>query len=669
MPRLWPFKRKDEYDAFAADLRKRAIDLADIGARFEDRPEMFSTPEARRMARRNIDMPAIAGAVFAAIRKRTTALVKPEMVLQIKRGQEWVDEPDDHPALVALREVNEGLTFKQGFGLIGQGKYTSGAAFWVKRRNGLSVPVEFEIWPPHEVEIIPDKRKSWVAERFLRHLLNGSQESVAMADMIPFRHMVDPRNPLLSLSPIGAIRLELDTGIEARRYNRAHFENALMIGRLFTAGGDEGAISPADRARIEKELQAKFQGTDNAHRSGIISGELKPLEQGGPTHKDMEFLAQQQRVDDVVCQVFDVPPEILGLGNRTYENMPGALKVFWQSIADDFDLIMEELTEFYIRPDFGPEYRLIGRYDNIPALQADRKLQAEIDEINLKGGKNYINELRDRDGEEPVEWGDVPLLPTTIAPLGSAPPLIVPPRGEYVRAKKGDMEGGWKGRLSTELRLISEHLAKAYRGIDIGDVDDYDWNWERKYGKEVAAELEIAFHAALVDAGFIEGGTVTAQEMAAKYAKMRGTELLKLTGDESVTKVTKKWIKGLVSQTIEQGESLQTLQKHLKTGFGFSKSRAETIARTETSIANGRATLTSYKNQGHEGKSWETAHDENVCEICRTGEADGKISVDKVFSNGKDTTPGHPRCRCTLLPVREMPRVAAYAGSGNGQTP
>ncbi len=124
---------------------------------------------------------------------------------------------------------------------------------------------------------------------------------------------------------------------------------------------------------------------------------------------------------------------------------------------------------------------------------------------------------------------------------------------------------------------------------------------------------------------------------------------------------TRSWVKGLVSQTIEQGESLQTLQKNLRSGFGFSRSRADMIARTETATAQTKGSLASYQSQGTEGKEWLTAQDERVdagdaSGPCIQAEGQGPIPVGQPFNNGFAGPPAHPRCRCTLLPVRELPR-------------
>ena len=625
--------------------------------------DALATPQARRAYRDNADMVAVYGAVYAAIRRRVRAIVQPRIVLTRTVGADSVDV-DQHPFLDALRRVNEGLTYRQGMGLIEQHKLTTGKAFWVKRRNGLGVPVEFEMWQPENVEVIPDKRKSWVPAAFKLHRANGNDETVAMIDMIWFRHLIDPRNSLNGLGPIGAVRVQLDTGLEAQRFNQRFFDNSTNIGQIFNAVDAE----PAEVARVEKELDRKFKSTDKAHRSLVIGGEMKLMGER-VSHKDMEFLEQMRWGVEEVARVFEMAPELLAAGARTYENAPSAMTDFWTMIVDQLTDTCEEFNEFCLHPDFGEEYNLVVRTDNIPALQEDRKLRAEVDEIYLRTGKTYINALRERDGEESVAWGDLPLLPNNVAPLGSAPPPAPnappgPPRS-YQRASVDDAEtemtGSWEKRLQRELSGIIGHLTKAdKRTINVSDVNLYDWDWRDDYGKEVAGELQIAYAASLEAMGFVETPLMGVQQIAERYARARSSELLAEGGRYSVSATTREAVREMVADTIAKGDSLQTLQKKLRESFAFGRGRAETIARTETSRALGKASMQSFESRGVEGKRWITARDDRVCAFCQAGAGDGVIALARYFSNGAmDTGDSHVRCRCKLEPSLELPRASS----------
>lgn len=620
----------------------------------------LTTPEARRWLTTNADMAAAYGAVYAAVRRRSRAITKPRIALIRRRGADAV-EIEDHPIFDALYRINESLTFRQGFGLIEQHKLISGKAYWIKRRNGLGVPVEFEIWPPDEVKPIPDKKKPWVPAKFERHGRMGTVETVEPKDVIWFRHFVDPRNPLNGLSPIGAVRVELDTGLEAARYNQRFFDNTLQVGKIFKAK-DAG---PAEVERIEQELERKFRGTDRAHRAMVTAGDIEMIE---PTmsHKDMEFMAQQRWGLEQVARVMELSPVLLGdMEHGTFENTQQAVVQFWQVMADQAEATVEELNEFLIWPDFGDEFELVVRVEEIPALQGDRKLQAEIDDIYLKNGVKIINEVREREGLDDVPWGKTPLMPVNIMPLGAGLP---PNQSGQASLQRGmeqiedTMAKGWVRRLRNERDALIDHFKAAdRRDIEMGDVDAFDWNWWERHRIDVEREIAMAFSAVLADAGFVDTPLLTAQETAVRYARNRGAELLRLEGRENVVKATREAVRRMVADTIAEGKSLGQLERELRDSFSFSKNRADMIARTETAKAQGKGSLMSYQSLGHEGKEWLTAGDERVdagnpSGPCISAEGEGPIPLGRMFNNGFDSPPAHPRCRCTLLPVVELPR-------------
>ena len=220
----------------------------------------------------------------------------------------------------------------------------------------------------------------------------------------------------------------------------------------------------------------------------------------------------------------------------------------------------------------------------------------------------------------------------------------------------------WERRLEKERRAISAHLAEAAgRALEMGDVGSFDWDWWLKYGDELTKELQVAYLAVLLEQGFIDTPILSAQQVAANYAKKRGAELLRLEGRENIVQATRQAVRDLVAETIEKGDSLNTLQKKLREDFAFSKSRAEAIARTETAKALGEGSLKSYMTLGHEGKEWLTAGDERVdggdpSGPCIQAAGEGAIALGRMFNNGFSAPPAHPRCRCTLMPVRHLPR-------------
>jgi len=134
---------------------------------------------------------------------------------------------------------------------------------------------------------------------------------------------------------------------------------------------------------------------------------------------------------------------------------------------------------------------------------------------------------------------------------------------------------------------------------------------------------------------------------------------------DSVNKRTNRMIRKTLKEGMAEGESIYKLTKRVEEVFKIAKtSRAQMIARTETSRAANFATVEAYKQSGVvKAKKWLTAFDERTCGACKA--MDGKIvSLNKNFFNKGDSYMGiefdydavshpplHCSCRCTVIPV------------------
>ncbi|MCX5285685.1 phage minor head protein [Streptomyces sp. NBC_00198] len=105
----------------------------------------------------------------------------------------------------------------------------------------------------------------------------------------------------------------------------------------------------------------------------------------------------------------------------------------------------------------------------------------------------------------------------------------------------------------------------------------------------------------------------------------------------------------VLSDALARGDSADTLAvsiSHLMTDPAW----AERVAVTEISRAVSAASLFTYQRNGIRQKSWYSAVDERVCPVCITNEAAGAIPIRQNFPSGHAIPPGHPSCRCTVMP-------------------
>ncbi len=137
---------------------------------------------------------------------------------------------------------------------------------------------------------------------------------------------------------------------------------------------------------------------------------------------------------------------------------------------------------------------------------------------------------------------------------------------------------------------------------------------------------------------------------------------------EKINQTTRNEIRGLMERAQTEGWSIVKLIEETQSVYsGWSDTRAEMIARSETIRSSNAGAIEAYRQGGIEVKEWYATHDERLCPFC--GKMHGtKIAVGGVFAYGDSDMvvdgqrlrmdygdvkypPLHPFCRCTVLPV------------------
>lgn len=97
----------------------------------------------------------------------------------------------------------------------------------------------------------------------------------------------------------------------------------------------------------------------------------------------------------------------------------------------------------------------------------------------------------------------------------------------------------------------------------------------------------------------------------------------------------------------DNGYTMPEITKAVQEVTGLAKSKAVTIARTETLRAGNTATLERYARAGVQKVEWLSAQDDRMCEECESLHG-------TVYDIGEEPDlPVHPNCRCTVVPIIE----------------
>lgn len=119
---------------------------------------------------------------------------------------------------------------------------------------------------------------------------------------------------------------------------------------------------------------------------------------------------------------------------------------------------------------------------------------------------------------------------------------------------------------------------------------------------------------------------------------------------------TRNMLRETIAGGLEDNIGIPAIADKVKASFAFSEERAGLIANTEVRRANSFGALKGYEGAREAGvdvrKSWATAEDDCVDEtICQPNADAGAIGLDEPFPSGDEAPPGHPNCRCALVPV------------------
>jgi HK97 family phage portal protein len=592
------------------------------------------------------------GWLFAAVRVIASSLAGVEWTLyrQSRTGEKV--ELTQHPLRSLWSKPSEFYSQPEFMMMAGEHYAHVGEIAWIKIRTGQTV-VQLQPVRPDRLRAIPSPtnfQSGWIYE------VGQQKIPLEMSDVI-FIKFPSPSNPYRGIGPIGSILHDLGSDREASQWTAQFFKNSAQPSGVIELDHELSDIEFDD---LVKRWRSSHQGINNAHKVAVIeNGHFVPM---GYSLRDLELSNLRRGFRDAIIGSLGIHKALIGATddvNRANAEASEVMYARW-SLVPVLRLIRAGLND-HLASEFGDD--LFFDFTNpIPTSRVD-DLKEAIDGYN--SGLLTLNQARRRLKEPVDENGDAykhelePAAPSPMASLGFRNLEVKIPDNEFrdddELKEERSIESKWKRRLRAELNGIQRHIRdrNVIRGIhtklDITDIDSYDWDWFEKYGTAVTSEIADSFATSMILAAE-EVPLPQVQQIAATYARRRAGQLLKPEGNLSISNETRKNVRRLVANTIQSGESLNTLSKNLQASEAFNPTRAERIARTESATALGQGQKAAATQQGRNQKRWVTQGDDAVSEdICEPNSDQGWIDISESFSSGVDTIPGHPNCRCTVI--------------------
>ena len=203
----------------------------------------------------------------------------------------------------------------------------------------------------------------------------------------------------------------------------AAFQNQGAYGILSILGVKDGKGSytgaPGDEEQLNRatrKWKRKWSGDAKRGDLALSNMEVKWTPFGLSVH-DLSILQSMPISRGVIADAFNVPEVLLSNSQgRTYANYAEAMKSLWNNaIIPNVDGLLNKLNDWLL-PALGEgDTMLVADYDEIPALQADKKTL--VDWMTRAG--YTFNEIRIATGAEPLNLPnmDTPLISFGLTPV------------------------------------------------------------------------------------------------------------------------------------------------------------------------------------------------------------------------------------------------------------
>lgn len=591
-----------------------------------------------------------------------------------KQHNKKIVEIEEHRFLDMWKKVNPWMNSYEMQNLVWSYLNLTGNSYLYVPKNGLEAPAELWVLPTPKIKIVPDEKT------FIRGYKweNNQKPDFAPDEIIHFKYP-NPNDLWYGLGILMAAAYASDAQLYMGKYQ---INVLAKQGRPDAILTSEDPIKQREKNRLQADWMNRYGGVENVGKPAILYRmKYAPI---GLSPKELGFLASEGMNRDKILGIFGVPLSLLGL-TKDYNraNIVGAEYGFMKHrILSKLKMFEEKLNEKLI-PMF--DDRLFVKYDN--PVPEDLELILKERESNLQTGFHTINWEKEKANEPPVPYGDTPIMPMTMVPLGSAPAMPAPKTSNIMVAKElteseRDMRSkGFVARITPQEKAYKRELARYFKRQGKIVLSNLNKLKSKKTIKDEALINFILFATSEEIEMFKQASQEYIQNAYEAGALSKIVDLNLGISFDIYNPSIQQWIEMRISETasevvknsadqlteilqrsIAEGESIEEMAAKIKEVYGenFEKWRAARIARTEIVGASNRSYIDIYEEAGIEEKEWLSAMDEKVRISPWNHNIREKVKIHETFKEtgqplnhpgDRQGSPGNIiNCRCTMLP-------------------
>ncbi|CAI2719747.1 phage portal protein [Nitrospina watsonii] len=267
-------------------------------------------------------------------------------------------------------------------------------------------PTELYALRPDRITILPDPT------RFIRgyeYTVGGQTVRFAPEQVLHLK-LFHPLDDWYGLSPVQVAALSVDKMNASDKWNAALLQNsAVPSGALVS----KKRLTDEQYTRLKDEMRDQVQGIANARTPLLLEEDIE-WKEIGLSPRDMDWIDGLRFSALQIAQIYNVPPELIGLQPATYSNRREARKALYTEVVLPVLARLRDAFNNWLLPRFGETLFLDYDADRIEALSEDR------DSLWRRAVQSHfltLNEKREMVGYDAVPDGNRVFLPQNLAAL------------------------------------------------------------------------------------------------------------------------------------------------------------------------------------------------------------------------------------------------------------
>jgi HK97 family phage portal protein len=344
--------------------------------------------------------------VFACVRVLSETVAGLPFILYRRHGR-GKEKATDHPLFPILRYLpnTEMSSFELRETLMGHVATWGNAFAEIELDRGGRVR---GLWPLRvdKMKVIRRDGRLW----YIYKLPNGTPVE------LPFYRIMHIRglsfDGVVGYDPISLARQAIGLAMATEEFGSRFFSNGAQTGTVYE---HPGLLSKEAYDRLAKSIEKRHQGLKNAHRIAILEEGLKANQIGIPP-ENAQFLETRKFQVPEIARFYRMPlHKINYLEQATFSNIEHQSIEF---VTDTIDPWLVRWEQAVYRDLLTPKERqqYFAEYLVDALLRGDIQSRYQAYAVGRQNGWLSANDIREKENMNPVEGGDVYLVPLNMVP-------------------------------------------------------------------------------------------------------------------------------------------------------------------------------------------------------------------------------------------------------------